>query len=97
MLLLNYEMSAMEALQSGLISKVYKPSEMDKIWSEIKSYGNLSSISLQVNKHLIKRFKIDKLHSVNKVETDELVKRLMSEDFMNGVMEFLSSKNKSKL
>lgn len=98
MLLLNYEMSAKEALQLGFISKIFKVSEMDDIWNEIRSYGKFSPTSLQVNKSLIKRFQIDKLHTVNKIETDVLVQRFLSDDFLNGVMAFLSRKNnKSKL
>lgn len=98
MLLLNYEMSALEALKLGFVSKVFKKEDVGVVWDEIRLFTKLSSSSIQVNKGLIRRFQVDKLHTVNRIETDILVQRFMSDDFLNGVMEFLSRKNKkSKL
>ncbi|XP_045496103.1 enoyl-CoA delta isomerase 3, peroxisomal [Colias croceus] len=73
MLMLNYKMTAREALQYGLISNVYKKQELqNKSWKNIKELLKLSQHSLITTKRLMREPNIKKLIEINKLEIEEL-------------------------
>ncbi|CAG4950104.1 unnamed protein product [Colias eurytheme] len=73
MLMLNYKMTAKEALQYGLISNVYKKQELQsKSWKNIKELLKLSQHSLITTKRLMREPNIKKLIEINKLEIQEL-------------------------
>lgn len=99
MLQLNYKLSATEALQFQLVSKVYKKSELDSIlWPQIREQSKLSKESICITKKLISNFQLKDLERACDRELEELYKRFESDDFMNAVANFMQRKqSKSKL
>lgn len=95
MLLLNYKLSAAEALHFGFVSKLYKKSELDTIlWEEIKEYSKLPRESLCVTKKLVSQFERENLEKVCDRELEELYKRFESDEFMEAIAKFMQRKSK---
>lgn len=95
MLLVNHQLSAAEALQFGLISKVYKRSELDTLlWPKLVEFSQLPRESLCTTKRLMSKFQVDKLEKVCDIELQELYKRMESEEFMQAVATFMQRKSK---
>jgi peroxisomal 3,2-trans-enoyl-CoA isomerase len=97
-LLFDRKLTAVEAQQRGLVTKVIDEKifeqEKRKICEEILS---LPKGSLLTSKALMQRWNIDTLKKVNQEELDVLKKRLVSEEFVEAMMAFMNRKNKSKL
>ncbi|XP_047534847.1 enoyl-CoA delta isomerase 3, peroxisomal [Vanessa atalanta] len=73
MLIMNYKMSAQEALNCGLINYLHKNDELQvKAWDKITEISNLSSDSVLTTKRLIRKFDMDKLLETNILELQEL-------------------------
>lgn len=95
MLLVNHQMSAAEAYQFGLVSKVYKNSELNTLlWPKLIEFSKLPRESLCTTKRLMSKFQVDKLEQVCDVELEELYKRMQSEEFFDAVATFMQRKSK---
>lgn len=95
MLLLNYKLSAAEALHFGFVSKLYTKSELDTVlWPEIRNYSNLPKESVCVTKKLVSQFERDHLEKVCDRELEELYKRFESDEFMEAIAKFVQRKSK---
>lgn len=95
MLLVNHQMSAAEAYQFGLISKVYTKNELNTVlWPKLCEFSRLPRESLCATKKLISQFQVDKLEKVCDTELEELYKRFESEEFIQAVTKFMERKSK---
>ncbi|EAT44956.1 AAEL003709-PA [Aedes aegypti] len=95
MLLLNYRMSAQEALQFNVVAELFKQEDFEKkLWPRILKYGELPIGSIMATKQLMKRFEIDELEKANRNEVDTLAKRWHTEEAMQAVMNFMTRKSK---
>lgn len=69
MLLFNYKMPAVEALQCGFVNDVYKPEELqNKVWDKIVQLSNLKSEALIECKKLIRGQVKEHLLQINDIE-----------------------------
>lgn len=95
MLYFCHKMSAEEARECGLISKIYKSDSVDQVWKHLEIIVTTMSFeTIQATKALMKRWDQNTLLKVNEEEVKELEKRYVSEDLMNRVAAFLSRKSK---
>lgn len=95
MLLLNYRMSAQEALQFNVVAELYKQEEFEsKLWPKILKYGELPVGSIKATKQLMRRFELDELERANKSEVETLAKRWTTDEAMQAVMNFMTRKSK---
>lgn len=95
MLLVNHQLSAAEAYQFGLISKVFKHSELNTVlWPKLIEFSKLPRESLCTTKRLMSKFQVDKLDKVCDIELQELYKRMQSEEFFEAVATFMQRKSK---
>ncbi|XP_050351408.1 enoyl-CoA delta isomerase 3, peroxisomal [Nymphalis io] len=79
MLIMNYKMTAQEALDCGLISYLYKTDELHvKAWDKITEISNLSLDSVLATKRLIRKIDMDKLLETNILELQELQRIVFS-------------------
>lgn len=98
MLMLNYKLSAPEALRYGFVSEIFRTDELEsKIWTRVEEFTKLPIGSIKVSKELISKFELENLEKANKNETQALSERWLSDEPMNAVMEFMNRRNKSKL
>lgn len=97
MLLFNHKMTAKEALECGFVNYLYKPEELQtKVWDKIMEVSKLPKMSLTNTKILIRSHIMDDLLKTNEKEIKELEKIWTSEEYINGLMEFVSKRgNKS--
>ncbi|CAI4220926.1 unnamed protein product [Auanema sp. JU1783] len=95
MLMFAEKITAAEALECGLVSKVF-PSESFDVLSRdlIQKYAQLSPESLLASKQLLRTNKqLKELHNVNETEHDVLIKLMTSESTMERIMKkFTKSK-----
>lgn len=95
MLLLNYKLSAPEALKYNFVSELFTLDELDtKVWPKIQEFTELSKESICVTKRLMKRFEENALMSSLEWELVELRKRFLSPDAAEAVIKFMSRKSK---
>lgn len=95
MLLLNHKLSATEAYQFNLVSKVYKISELESVlWPQLREHSKLSSGSICVTKKLISEVELTNLENACERELKELYKRFNSDDFIEAVANFMQRKSK---
>ncbi|GAB0092629.1 enoyl-CoA delta isomerase 2 [Sergentomyia squamirostris] len=98
MLLLNYKLTAQEALRFNFVSSIFTIDKIDsEVWAKIDEFARLPQQSLMITKSLMQKFDIDQLDAVNNAELEALKERFTSEDCMNAVMEFLQKKERSSL
>lgn len=73
MLILNYKMPAIEAMECGFISNVYKAEDLqEKAWEKINNISNLPIDSVLTTKKLIRRVHMNDLLKTNIIELGEL-------------------------
>ncbi|XP_012228609.1 enoyl-CoA delta isomerase 2 [Linepithema humile] len=94
MLYLGYKMSAQEANQHGLVSKVFNHDSLEEIWNYLNQVSKLSSESILATKRLVSKWNKQILLEVNAEEIKELKKRFESPDLIERFLNFLSRKNK---
>ena len=97
-LLFDRKLTAQEAQQRGLVTQVIEESvfeeEKEKICQLILS---LPKGSLLDGKALIQKWYIDKLKQVNEEELNTLKRRWVTDEFMEAIMKFMSTRKRSKL
>lgn len=97
-LLFDRKLTAQEAQQRGLVTQVFHESvfeeEKEKICQLILS---LPKGSLLDGKALIQKWNVDKLKEVNEEELNTLKRRWVTDEFMEAIMKFMSTRNRSKL
>ncbi|CAF0907199.1 unnamed protein product [Adineta ricciae] len=97
-LLFDRKLTAQEAQQRGLVTQVIQESafeeEKEKICQLILS---LPKGSLLDGKALIQKWYIDKLKEVNEEELNTLKRRWVTDEFMEAIMKFMSTRKRSKL
>ncbi|CAG9857795.1 unnamed protein product [Phyllotreta striolata] len=96
MIFLGRKLTAREALQAGLVSRIVPQNELPQFIDELHELGNLSLENTRRNKRIIMRHFEEVLKKANKIEMDALRECADSEEFSQKVMNFLL-KNKSKL
>ncbi|CAD7002478.1 enoyl-CoA delta isomerase 2, mitochondrial isoform X2 [Ceratitis capitata] len=98
MLLLSEKMTAQEAYNHSFVSKIFEPAELEtNIWPKLREFSELPPESLQTSKRLIRQHERDTIYRSLNAESEELYKRLLSEEFTNALVAFANRKNKSKL
>jgi len=97
LLLFDRKLTAQEAQQYGLVTKVidekYFQEEKDKICQHILS---LPRGSLLTSKSLLQKWNKDLLHQVNKEEVETLKQRWLTEEFVQAMMDFMRGRKKNK-
>ncbi|EFN80284.1 Peroxisomal 3,2-trans-enoyl-CoA isomerase [Harpegnathos saltator] len=94
MLYMGYQMSAHEAKQYGLVSKVYNHDILEEVWNYLNKISELSSESILATKYLITKWNREILLEVNAEEAKELKKRWESPDLFERILKFLMHKSK---
>lgn len=98
MLMLDYKLTAQEALKYNFISEIFTVNEIDiKVWPRLSEYSKMAIGAIQTTKKLIKKFSTDKLEEALIAEGDALQNRWYTDEFYNAMTSFMSGKNKSKL
>ncbi|XP_054161072.1 enoyl-CoA delta isomerase 2-like [Oppia nitens] len=98
MLYFNHKMSAAEALQCGLISRIVPSAQFDD-YIENWIFGDKGLVntcypkSMQCSKQLVKNdsFRL-KLHEINKEECDTIKERWISDECLDAIQKFLQKK-----
>jgi peroxisomal 3,2-trans-enoyl-CoA isomerase len=97
LLLFDRKLTAEEAEQRGLVTKVINEKnfqeEKDKICQQILS---LPKGSLLTSKLLLQKWTKDTLHQVNAEEVETLKQRWLTEEFVQAMMEFMRGRKKTK-
>ncbi|KAG5878618.1 hypothetical protein JTB14_019521 [Gonioctena quinquepunctata] len=93
-LYLNHKLSAQEAYQFGLVSKVIPNSQLDSFIDDLHKHGTLPVKSLVRNKALLMDNWRTHLKHSNAREFDQLKECVESDDFTNTIMEFMNRKSK---
>jgi peroxisomal 3,2-trans-enoyl-CoA isomerase len=97
MLFLGKKMTAQEAYQFGFVAEIVPDHKFTEFTNELKKLGKKLSVnSVKVNKKLVLNNYKDILREYSERELNQLVECFMSEEFSNGIMNFMSRK-KSKL
>lgn len=95
MLFLGHKLSAQEALQFNLISKVVNKSKLNsELWLPLIESSKLPSDSLRVTKKLMNAADVKNLEEACDRELKELFTKFESEEFGRAVMDFMSRKSK---
>ncbi|XP_011875669.1 PREDICTED: enoyl-CoA delta isomerase 2, mitochondrial [Vollenhovia emeryi] len=93
-LYLGYKLTAQEANQHGLVSKVYHHDSLEEVWNYLNMISTLSSQSILATKRLMSRWKREILLKVNEEEMKELKTLFESPEMYERIASFLSRKNK---
>jgi peroxisomal 3,2-trans-enoyl-CoA isomerase len=97
LLLFDRKLTAQEAQQRGLVTKVIDEAnfeeEKTKICQDILS---LPKGSLLTSKLIMQKWTKDTLHQVNKYEVEMLKQRWLTEEFVQAMMEFMRGRKKTK-
>ena len=95
LLLFDRKLTAEQAEQRGLVTRVLRQEtfdeEMEKICAEIIS---LPRGSLLTSKALIQKWNKDYLHQVNRHEVEILKQRWLTDEFVQAMMEFIRGRKK---
>ncbi|XP_076014384.1 enoyl-CoA delta isomerase 2 [Genypterus blacodes] len=95
MLLFNKKLTAVQACELGLVTEVFPESSFQsEVWPRLKAYAKLPPNSLTLSKQLIWSTEKERLHAVNDAEVELLVERWTSDECINAIMNFFSSKSK---
>ncbi|CAF0961861.1 unnamed protein product [Didymodactylos carnosus] len=98
MLLFDRKLTAQEAYERGLVTKVIDESSFDQEKQKICEHIlSLPRGSLLQSKKLIQQWNIETLVKVNEQEVETLKQRWLTEEFVQAMMEFMRSRKKSKL
>lgn len=85
MLIMNYKMSASEALQYGFVNYVYKPDEVQmQVWDKIEEVSKLPPHCVQGTKSLFRSTMQDELLRTNEKEIEALEQDWKSVAVKNG-------------
>ncbi|XP_060534499.1 enoyl-CoA delta isomerase 2 [Cylas formicarius] len=93
-IILNRKLSASEAYQFGLISKVVPLSELQAFMENLHEYGKLPLQNVKRNKALIMANFKKVLIECNQRETKALKECIESDEFITAAMSFLNKKSK---
>lgn len=94
-LLFNKKLTAVEAKEVGLVSKVFPHDNfLQHVKEELSFLPSTSKLSMIHSKALIRGVERSMLHQVNKQECERLVERWQSEDCMEAIMKFFQNKAK---
>ncbi|XP_014222266.1 enoyl-CoA delta isomerase 2, mitochondrial [Trichogramma pretiosum] len=94
MLYFGVPLSAKEAADVGLVSRVYKKDAVDEIWEHLRKISTLSPESIVATKQLISHWNKDILMKVNRKELEVLKKIYMSPQFLERMANFMMKKSK---
>jgi len=93
MLLTERQISAQEACDGGLVTRIFPEASFKEEVSKIASHmASLPPQSMKISKALIRHEHIDKLLAVNYRECETLEERWLSKECMTAIMNFLSRK-----
>lgn len=93
-LYLNHKLTADEAYQFGLVSRVIPHNKVDELIESLHTYGSIPVKSIIRNKKVVMENFRQFLRKSNVSEIKMLEECLLSEEFSNAVTEFLSRKSK---
>ncbi|CAB0043920.1 unnamed protein product [Trichogramma brassicae] len=94
MLYFGAPLSAKEAADVGLVSRVYERDAVDEIWGHLRKMSTLSPESLVATKQLISHWNKDILMEVNRKELEILKKIYTSPQFLERMAIFMMKKSK---
>ncbi|KAF2904993.1 hypothetical protein ILUMI_01177 [Ignelater luminosus] len=94
MLLLGRKITAQEAYEFGLVSKVVPHERLGDVFNDLMKYGQLPVNTLKANKRLIMTNLKDRLHEINVTELKQLKECFTSEEMFAALARFASRKSK---
>lgn len=94
MIFLNKKMTAQEAYNRGLISKIVPHDKLQELILSLQKYGSLPVNSVKTNKRLLNENFKHILYESNRREIAALKECINSEEFSNAVASFVSRKSK---
>ncbi|KAJ9580256.1 hypothetical protein L9F63_004069 [Diploptera punctata] len=95
MLYFGRQMCAHDAMECGLVSKVFPHAIFEKeVWPKLEELAEMPKESMFASKRLVRNRLKEDLHKANEEECKELEIRMQSEECMNAVIQFLSRKSK---
>lgn len=95
MLLYNHRLTAAEALRLGFVSDVFSVAELDtKLWPRIQELSQLAHGSVRATKRVMNQQEERELLGAIEQELVVLRERMVSEDSMNAMIQFMSRKSK---
>lgn len=94
MLYTGHVMTANEALHFNFVAEVIPHLELNKIWTQIRTFKNVSRHSIIISKKMVKDFDRTHLHEANQKEVENAMLCFHGEDFKKWIKKFLSRKSK---
>lgn len=94
MLMFGRKLSAEEAVQQGLIARVYPHDSLDQAWEQVYQWAKLPPGAMASAKALIRAPIIKQLHKANETECKVLTERLQTDEALEAIITFLSRKSK---
>jgi len=94
MLMFGRKLSAEEAMQQGLIARVYPHDSLDQAWEQVYHWAKLPPGAMASAKALIRAPIIKQLHTANETECKVLTERLQTDEALEAIITFLSRKSK---
>lgn len=92
-LLTGHKLTATEAHERGLVTRVFPQQHFDERIKEIVHYmASLPPMSLQKSKQLLRNVDVETLELVNLKECELLEERWLSDECMKAIMNFMQRK-----
>jgi peroxisomal 3,2-trans-enoyl-CoA isomerase len=96
-LLFDKKLTAEEAQQRGLVTRVIQEKQFEQEKNQIcQLILSLPRGSLLTSKAIIQKWNKDKLHQINAEEVETLKQRWLTEEFVQAMMEFMRGRKKTK-
>jgi len=96
MLMFGRKLTAEEAAQQGLITRVYPHDSLDQAWAQVYQWAKLPPGAMAAAKALIRAPIRKQLHNANETECKVLTERLQTDEAVEAIINFLSRKSKLK-
>ncbi|XP_068142575.1 enoyl-CoA delta isomerase 2 [Drosophila tropicalis] len=95
MLLLNEKLSATDAYNFNLVSRIFKTDELKSvIWPKLEEYSRFPPNSMREGKRLIRENFLANLLHANDAECKQLLKCFQGDEFVQAIIDFASRKSK---
>ncbi|XP_071785713.1 enoyl-CoA delta isomerase 2-like [Asterias amurensis] len=94
-LLFGRKLTAQEAFDRGLVTEIFPDASFQEdLQKKLDQYAQLPRQSLRISKTLVRSIEREKLHQVNKEECEVLTERWTSDECLEAILNYFSSKSK---